>query len=133
MATKDTQKALEIELESAVKTLANATNDLKSISEAKAALVIGQKKLDDLTAALVTTADAQNELTKTLNIIASSSQKAEDEVARLANSLVSESKKLNTKIEKMQEVFTEHEDQLWLRTGIGLGAIGLLLLALLLR
>jgi hypothetical protein len=58
VASKDAQKALEMELEAAVKTLVVATSDLKSISEAKAALVIGQKKVDELVAALVATARA---------------------------------------------------------------------------
>lgn len=133
MASKDTQKALEVELEAAVKTLVEATNDLKSISEAKAALVIGQKKVDELVAALVATADAQGELKKTLSTIAANSKRTETEVATLAKMMTDESKKLASKLEKMQESLVEHEYSLWMRTGIGLGAIGLLLVIVLLR
>ena len=133
MASKDTQKALEVELEAAVKTLVEATNDLKSISEAKAALVIGQKKVDELVAALVATADAQGELNKTLSTIAANSKRTETEVATLAKMMTDESKKLASKLEKMQESLVEHEYSLWMRTGIGLGAIGLLLVIVLLR
>ena len=133
MASKDTQKALEVELEAAVKTLVEATNDLKSISEAKAALVIGQKKVDELVAALVATADAQGELKKTLSTIAANSKRTETEVATLTKMMTDESKKLATKLEKMQESLVEHEYSLWMRTGIGLGAIGLLLVIVLLR
>ena len=133
MASKDTQKALEVELEAAVKTLVEATNDLKSISEAKAALVIGQKKVDDLVAALVATAEAQVELKKTLSAIATNSKKVEADVITLAKSTTDESKKLATRLEKVQEALVEHEDTLWTRTAIGLGAIGLLLVMLLLR
>jgi len=133
VASKDTQKALEMELEAAVKTLVVATSDLKSISEAKAALIIGQKKVDDLVAALVATAEAQGELKKTLSTIAANSKKVETEVATLAKTTADESKKLATRLEKMQEALVEHEDALWMRTGIGVGAIGFLLLILLLR
>ena len=133
MATKDTQKALEMELEAAVKTLVQATSDLKSISEAKAALVIGQKKIDDLVAALVATAEAQGELKKTLSTIAVNSKKVEAEVDALAKSTVDESKKSAAKLEKMRETLLAHEDALWMRTAIGLGAIGLLLVMLILR
>ena len=133
MASKDTQKALEMELEAAVKTLVEATSDLKSISEAKAALVIGQKKVDDLVAALVATAEAQVELKKTLSAIATNSKKVEADVTALAKSTTDESKKLATRLEKVQEALVEHEDTLWTRTAIGLGAIGLLLVMLLLR
>ncbi len=133
MATKDTQKALELELEAAVKTLVEATSDLKTISEAKAALVIGQKKVDDLVAALVATAEAQGELKKALSTIAANSKKAEAEVVALAKITVDENKKAAAKLEKMQEVLIENEDALWMRTAIGLGAIGLLLVVLLFR
>lgn len=133
MASKDTQKALEMELEAAVKTLVEATSDLKSISEAKAALVIGQKKVDDLVAALVATAEAQSELKKTLSTIAASSKKVEAEVAILAKLTTDENKKLATRLEKVQGALVEHEDMLWVRTVIGLGAIGLLLVLVLLR
>jgi len=133
MATKDTQKALEMELEAAVKTLVEATSDLKTISEAKAALVIGQKKVDDLVAALVVTAEAQGELKKTLSTIAVNSKKVEAEVDALAKSTVDESKKSAAKLEKMRETLLAHEDALWMRTAIGLGAIGLLVVMLLLR
>lgn len=133
MASKDTQKALEMELEAAVKTLVEATSDLKSISEAKAALVIGQKKVDDLVAALVATAEAQSELKKTLSTIAASSKKVEAEVAILAKLTSDENKKLATRLEKVQGALVEHEDMLWVRTVIGLGAIGLLLVLVLLR
>lgn len=132
MASKDTQKALEVELGAAVKTLVEATNDLKSISEAKAALVIGQKKVDDLVAALVATAEAQVELKKTLSAIATNSKKVEADVITLAKSTTDESKKLASKLEKVQEALVEHEDSLWMRTGIGLIVIGLLLVLLLL-
>ena len=133
MASKDTQRALEVELESAVKTLVEATGDLKSISEAKAALVIGQKKVDDLVAAIVATAEAQVEIKKTLSAIATNSKKVEADVTALAKSTTDESKKLATRLEKVQEALVEHEDTLWTRTAIGLGAIGLLLVMLLLR
>ena len=133
MASKDAQKALEMELEAAVKTLVVATSDLKSISEAKAALVIGQKKVDELVAALVATAEAQSELKKTLSAIAANSKKVETEVATLAKTTADESKKLATRLEKMQEALVEHEDALWMRTGIGLTVIGLLLVLLLSR
>ena len=133
MASKDTQKALEVELEAAVKTLVEATNDLKSISEAKAALVIGQKKVDDLVAAMVRTAEAQVELKKTLSAIATHSKKVEGDVATLAKSSRDESNKLATRLEKVQEALVEHENTLWLRIVIGLGAIGLVLVILLLR
>jgi hypothetical protein len=133
MATKDTQKALEMELEAAVKTLVEATSDLKTISEAKATLVIGQKKVDDLVAALVATAEAQGELKKTLSTIAANSKKVEAEVVSLAKTTADEGKKSTAKLEKMQAALIEHEDALWMRTAIGLGAIGLLLVILLLR
>ena len=133
MASKDTQRALEVELESAVKTLVEATGDLKSISEAKASLVIGQKKVDDLVAALVATAEAQVELKKTLSAIATNSKKVEADVTALAKSTTDESKKLETRLEKVQEALVEHEDSLWMRTGIGLTVIGLLLVLLLSR
>jgi hypothetical protein len=133
MASKDTQKALEMELEAAVKTLVVATSDLKSISEAKAALLIGQKKVDELVAALVATAEAQSELKKTLSTIAANSKKVETEVAALAKTTADEGKKLAAKLEKMQGALIEHEDALWMRTGIGVGAIGLLLVIVLLR
>lgn len=133
MASKDTQKALEVELEAAVKTLVEATNDLKSISEAKAALVIGQKKVDDLVAALVATAEAQVELKKTLSAIATNSKKVEADVITLAKSTTDESKKLASKLEKVQEALVQHEDSLWMRTGIGLTVIGLFLVLLLSR
>jgi tRNA splicing ligase len=133
VASKDTQKALEMELEAAVKTLVVATSDLKSISEAKAALIIGQKKVDDLVAALVATAEAQGELKKTLSTIAANSKKVETEVAALAKTTTDESKKLAAKLEKMQEALIGHEDALWMRTGIGLTVIGLLLVLLLSR
>ena len=133
MATKDTQKALELELEAAVKTLVEATSDLKTISEAKAALVIGQKKVDDLVAALVATAEAQGELKKALSTIAANSKKAEAEVVALAKITVDENMKAAAKLEKMQEALIENEDALWMRTAIGLGAIGLLLVVLLFR
>lgn len=133
MASKDAQKALEMELEAAVKTLVVATSDLKSISEAKAALVIGQKKVDELVAALVATAEAQSELKKTLSAIAANSKKVETEVATLEKTTADESKKLATRLEKMQEALVEHEDALWMRTGIGLTVIGLLLVLLLSR
>ena len=133
MASKDTQKALEMELEAAVKTLVVATSDLKSISEAKAALLIGQKKVDELVAALVATAEAQSELKKTLSTIAANSKKVETEVAALAKTTTDEGKKLAAKLEKMQGALIEHEDALWMRTGIGVGAIGLLLVIVLLR
>jgi len=122
-----------MELEAAVKTLVVATSDLKSISEAKAALIIGQKKVDDLVAALVATAEAQGELKKTFSTIAANSKKVEAEVAILAKLTTDESKKLATRLEKVQEALVEHEDTLWTRTAIGLGAIGLLLVMLLLR
>ena len=133
MASKDTQKALEMELEAAVKTLVVATSDLKSISEAKAALVIGQKKVDELVAALVATAEAQSELKKTLIIIAANSKKVEADVITLAKSTTDESKKLASKLEKVQEALVQHEDSLWMRTGIGLTVIGLFLVLLLSR
>ena len=133
MASKDTQRALEVELESAVKTLVEATGDLKSISEAKASLVIGQKKVDDLVAALVATAEAQVELKKTLSAIATNSKKVEADVTALAKSTTDESKKLATRLEKVQDALVEHEDSLWMRTGIGLTVIGLLLVLLLSR
>ena len=133
MASKDTQKALEMELEAAVKTLVDATSDLKTISEAKAELVIGQKKVDDLVKALVATAEAQGELKKALSTIAANSKKVESEVIALAKTTVDESKKSAAKLEKMQEALLEHNDALWMRTAIGLGALGILVVMLLFR
>jgi len=133
VASKDTQKALEMELEAAVKTLVDATSDLKTISEAKAELVIGQKKVDDLVKALVATAEAQGELKKALSTIAANSKKVESEVIALAKTTVDESKKSAAKLEKMQEALLEHNDALWMRTAIGLGALGILVVMLLFR
>lgn len=133
MASKDTVKALELELEAAIKTLAWATSDLKSISEAKAALVIGQKKFDDLVAALTATAEAQGELKKTLITIAANSKKVEGEVTTLTESMTDANETLTTRLEEMEELLVEHESSLWLRTGGGLTMIGLLLVLLLSR
>jgi len=122
-----------MELEAAVKTLVDATSDLKTISEAKAELVIGQKKVDDLVKALVATAEAQGELKKALSTIAANSKKVESEVIALAKTTVDESKKSAAKLEKMQEALLEHNDALWMRTAIGLGALGILVVMLLFR
>jgi peptidoglycan hydrolase CwlO-like protein len=133
MASSDNQKALEADLEAAVKTLVESTNDLKSISEAKAELVIGQKKVTDLVAALVDTAKAQSELKKTLSTIATNSKRTETEVANLAKVSADTSKALDKRLGAMQDALVEHEASLWMRTVIGLGAIVLLLLILLFK
>ena len=131
MAGKDVMKALEVELESAVKTLSNATKDVQSISEAKGALVIGQKKVDDLVAALTATADAQIELKKTLAAIASNSKRVETQVTEISAGVEESFEELNGEISKMKEEILENDAALWWRTGVGLAVIALMLIILL--
>ena len=131
MAGKDVMKALEVELESAVKTLSNATKDVQSISEAKDALVIGQKKVDDLVAALTATADAQIELKKTLAAIASNSKRVETQVTEISAGVEESFEELNGEISKMKEEILENDAALWWRTGVGLAVIALMLIILL--
>lgn len=131
MAGKDAMKALEVELESAVKTLSNATKDVQSISEAKGALVIGQKKVDDLVAALTATADAQIELKKTLAAIASNSKRVETQITEISAGIEESFEELNGEISKMKEEILENDAALWWRTGVGLAVIALMLIILL--
>lgn len=131
MAGKDAMKALEVELESAVKTLSNATKDVQSISEAKGALVIGQKKVDDLVAALTATADAQIELKKTLAAIASNSKRVETQITEISAGIEESFEELNGEISKMKEEILENDAALWWRTGVGLAVMALMLIILL--
>jgi hypothetical protein len=131
MAGKDAIKALEAELESAVKTLSSATKDVQSISEAKGALVIGQKKVDDLVAALMATADAQTELKKTLAAIASNSKRVEAQITEISAEVEESLEGLSGEIAKMKEEILEYGAALWWRTGVGLAVIALMLIVLL--
>ena len=101
---------LEFDLAEAVKTLAAATRDVKSISEAKNQLLLGHQEMKGLVTSLEKTADALENAQQSLSVLEKSSREV-----------------LKTFNQTSKDIYAENQ-KYWMRFVVSLGILGVILI-----
>ena len=101
---------LEADLAEAVKTLAAATKDVKSISEAKNQLLLGHQEMKELVASLTRTAEALENAQQSLSVVEKNSKEV-----------------LKAFTQTSKDIYAEN-NKYWIRSMVALSILGVVLI-----